>query len=155
MSMDDLHTALTPAGPWTARAACRGVLDVFFGGRGANDQTRQAKAICAECPVRDECLEYALDNEERYGVWGGKSEKERCRMRNARRIQSGLSARGPRPGYRTAECGTVSGYQAHRRNGEVACRACLEAANAYKRDYKARLRASARDAALSTEKGTT
>jgi WhiB family redox-sensing transcriptional regulator len=39
------------------------------------------KAICAECPVTAECLAYALVNREKYGTWGGKSERQRRRMR--------------------------------------------------------------------------
>ena len=39
--------------------------------------TKQAKAVCKRCPITDECLRWALDNRERYGIWGGKSEYER------------------------------------------------------------------------------
>ncbi|WP_436793325.1 WhiB family transcriptional regulator [Actinospongicola halichondriae] len=65
--------------------SCRGVdPDIFFPDRG--DSLAPAKAVCAECIVRDECLEYALANGERFGVWGGTSERERRRIRRARRI---------------------------------------------------------------------
>ena len=57
----------------------------FFPERGAQADSQAAKAVCAECPVRAECLNYALENCERFGVWGGKSEKQRRRMRIARR----------------------------------------------------------------------
>ena len=74
--------------PWTARAACRGVgADVFFTEPG--EATRPAKAVCAECPVREECLDYALRNGERHGVWGGTSERERRWMRR----EQGLTGR--------------------------------------------------------------
>ena len=64
--------------------SCRGMdPDVFFPDRG--ESLSPAKAVCAECIVRDECLEYALDNGERFGVWGGTSERERRRLRRARR----------------------------------------------------------------------
>ncbi len=64
--------------------SCRGVdPDIFFPDRG--DSLAPAKAVCAECIVRDECLEYALANGERFGVWGGTSERERRRIRRARR----------------------------------------------------------------------
>ncbi len=64
--------------------SCRGVdPDIFFPDRG--ESLSPAKAICAECIVRDECLEYALDNRERFGVWGGTSERERRRLRRSRR----------------------------------------------------------------------
>lgn len=65
--------------------SCRGVdPDVFFPDRG--ESLSPAQAICAECIVSDECLEYALANGERFGVWGGTSERERRRIRRARRI---------------------------------------------------------------------
>lgn len=64
--------------------SCRGTdPDVFFPDRG--ESLEPAKSICAECIVRDECLEYALENRERFGVWGGTSERERRRIRRARR----------------------------------------------------------------------
>jgi WhiB family redox-sensing transcriptional regulator len=53
----------------------------FFPERGAS--VREAKALCALCNVRDECLQYALDNDERFGVWGGLSERERRKLRRA------------------------------------------------------------------------
>lgn len=64
--------------------SCRGMdPDVFFPDRG--ESLAPAKQVCAECIVRDECLEFALDNRERFGVWGGTSERERRRLRRARR----------------------------------------------------------------------
>ena len=43
--------------------------------------TREAKRICGECPVRAECLEYALEEDERFGIWGGMSERERRKLK--------------------------------------------------------------------------
>ena len=51
----------------------------FFPPKGGS--TREAKRTCRSCEVRAECLEYALGNDERYGVWGGMSERERRRLR--------------------------------------------------------------------------
>jgi WhiB family redox-sensing transcriptional regulator len=53
--------------------------EAFFPEKG--DSTRDAKRICAQCTVRAECLEYALKNDERFGIWGGLSERERRRLR--------------------------------------------------------------------------
>ena len=50
----------------------------FFPDKGGS--TRDAKNVCSSCPVRAQCLEYALSNDERFGVWGGLSERERCRL---------------------------------------------------------------------------
>ena len=64
--------------------SCRGMdPDIFFPDRG--ESLAPAKAVCAECIVRDECLEFALDQGERFGVWGGTSERERRKLRRARR----------------------------------------------------------------------
>ena len=43
--------------------------------------TRDAKRICSSCDVRGECLEYALQNDERFGIWGGLSERERRKLK--------------------------------------------------------------------------
>jgi WhiB family redox-sensing transcriptional regulator len=70
---------------WQSRANCLGVdPDFFFPERGAS--TREAKAVCAGCEVRADCLEYALVNGEKFGIWGGLSERERRRIRRARAL---------------------------------------------------------------------
>jgi WhiB family redox-sensing transcriptional regulator len=57
--------------------------EAFFPERG--ESTREAKAICRQCPVRDQCLEYGLG--EHFGIWGGTSGRERQRIRRQRRQQ--------------------------------------------------------------------
>ena len=70
---------------WQERANCLGVdPDLFFPERGAS--TREAKAVCRGCEVRAECLEYALDHGEKFGIWGGLSERERRRVRRQRAL---------------------------------------------------------------------
>lgn len=56
--------------------------EAFFPDKG--DSTRAAKAMCASCDVTTQCLQYALDNHERFGVWGGHSERERRKILRAR-----------------------------------------------------------------------
>ena len=69
---------------WTRAAACRGLdPEMFYADRGGS--VTEAKAICARCPVREACLEYALAAGEKWGVWGGLSERQRRRIRIARR----------------------------------------------------------------------
>jgi len=69
---------------WRQRAACRGVdPDVFY--PVSDEDAEEAKAICRGCPVRESCLEYALANRERDGVWGGATERERRRLIRQRR----------------------------------------------------------------------
>ncbi|ARP74502.1 WhiB family transcriptional regulator [Streptomyces pluripotens] len=53
--------------------------DFFFPEPGSS--VREAKRICALCELRRACLDYALTNDERFGVWGGLSEKERLALR--------------------------------------------------------------------------
>lgn len=70
---------------WQEYANCLGVdSDLFFPERGAS--TREAKEVCRGCVVKDDCLEYALSNGEKFGIWGGMSERERRRIRRARAI---------------------------------------------------------------------
>jgi WhiB family redox-sensing transcriptional regulator len=71
------------ADPWRTDAACNGMNpDLFFPELG--EDARPAKEVCRGCPVRERCLEYAMANRETHGVWGGRSEKERRRLRRQR-----------------------------------------------------------------------
>ena len=77
---------------WQDDANCLGVdPDLFFPERGAS--TREAKEVCRGCVVRGECLEFALQNGEKFGIWGGLSERERRRIRR-QRAQSARSSLG-------------------------------------------------------------
>src|SRR5699024_397846 len=53
--------------------------EAFFPEKGGS--TREAKKVCVSCEVRAECLEYALENDERFGIWGGLSERERRKLK--------------------------------------------------------------------------
>lgn len=53
--------------------------EAFFPEKGGS--TREAKKVCRSCDVRTECLEYALEHDERFGIWGGLSERERRRLK--------------------------------------------------------------------------
>jgi WhiB family redox-sensing transcriptional regulator len=65
---------------WQERALCSQTdPEAFFPEKGGS--TREAKRICTGCEVKDECLEYALEHDERFGIWGGMSERERRRLR--------------------------------------------------------------------------
>ncbi|MGX4688578.1 WhiB family transcriptional regulator [Streptomyces sp. JNUCC 63] len=79
-----MHLETTsPAGSaWQDRALCTQTgADFFFPEPGSS--VREAKRICGMCEMRSACLEYALENDERFGVWGGLSEKERQALRRA------------------------------------------------------------------------
>lgn len=83
-----LAPPLTPAemnAPWRRRAACRDEdLNLFFAERGDNESGQRAKEICAGCPVRQACLNFAITNNELAGIWGGFSRKARKRIRKSR-----------------------------------------------------------------------
>ena len=78
---------------WRLEALCAETdPEAFFPEKGGS--TREAKRVCVGCPVRMQCLEYALDNDERFGIWGGLSERERRRVKLSRRSEP-LSALAP------------------------------------------------------------
>ena len=67
---------------WQDRALCAQTdPEAFFPEKGGS--TREAKRVCRSCEVRAECLEYALEHDERFGIWGGMSERERRRLKRA------------------------------------------------------------------------
>ncbi|GHH28593.1 hypothetical protein Srubr_39760 [Streptomyces rubradiris] len=76
---------ITPADDtWRTQALCAQTgPDFFFPEPGSS--VREAKRICAMCELRPACLEYALAHDERFGVWGGLSEKERLALRRTAR----------------------------------------------------------------------
>lgn len=114
--------------PWQEQALCAEVdAELFFPERGASP--RAAKIICRKCDVRQQCLEYALRNNEKYGVWGGTTDYER------HRLNGGM----PRPTRRTpGEC--INGHKLDNPDTDNShnCRQCHK--DRYER-YAARVRA--------------
>jgi WhiB family redox-sensing transcriptional regulator len=71
---------------WREFARCRGVdPEVFYPVSDDEEAAEEAKSICALCPVREPCLEFALSTREKNGVWGGLTERERRRVLRRRR----------------------------------------------------------------------
>ena len=66
---------------WHADAACKGATSLFYPGQGV--AMDDAKTLCQGCPVRVQCLDYALTRPEIHGTWGGESERSRKRIRSA------------------------------------------------------------------------
>jgi WhiB family transcriptional regulator, redox-sensing transcriptional regulator len=65
---------------WLDRAAClQADPDAFYPEKGGS--SRAAKRVCHTCPVQTDCLSYALANDERFGIWGGMSERERRQLK--------------------------------------------------------------------------
>ncbi|MGW2692403.1 WhiB family transcriptional regulator [Streptomyces sp. NPDC001296] len=130
MTVSNRHLPDTTSreGDWRALGACRGHKNPelwYAGGNSVQAQadTREARAICAGCPVLQECRRWALDSREAWGVWGGMTE----RQRQAVLRRKGMTGRPP------AKCGTRSAYQRHVKNKEPiddACRAANTKATA-------------------------
>jgi WhiB family redox-sensing transcriptional regulator len=80
---------------WMIRGKCKD-LDpaIFFPNDWVGVQV--AQRICADCPVKGHCLEYALENRVDHGVWGGASERERRRILRQRRLSKAQNVRGSR-----------------------------------------------------------
>jgi WhiB family transcriptional regulator, redox-sensing transcriptional regulator len=109
----------TPAAPaplsagWRDRAGCRGTdLQVFFPGRG--EPAEPARRICARCPVRQPCLDYAISHAIVHGIWGGLTERDRRVLRSrhagaARRERDTAIAAAAAAGYTMAAIGRAFG----------------------------------------------
>jgi len=65
--------------PWALDSACRGLDSAMFF-PGHDGESEPALRVCAGCAVRDECLDFALETRQRYGIWGGTTERQRRRM---------------------------------------------------------------------------
>jgi WhiB family transcriptional regulator, redox-sensing transcriptional regulator len=100
--------------PWQEAAACSDAdTELFFPvGKGmlAAAEARQAKQICARCPVQPQCLRYALATGQEFGIWGGYDEDERRPLHLAWRASRGIPRQsGPDDGHRQKE--TQSWYR--------------------------------------------
>jgi hypothetical protein len=108
---------------WTEHAACKGLTDLFYGDTTAD--VRAARAVCQTCPVQLDCLAYAREGRELFGVWGGQATKERLRDQAGKRI---------------VQHGTVAGYEWHRRHNVPKCAPCMDAARIRSRENQRRRR---------------
>jgi WhiB family redox-sensing transcriptional regulator len=117
-------------GEWSSQSACQYTdPEVFFPEKGKN--ANQAKQICRRCPVKGECLEFAVQTCQEHGIWGGLSEPERRELRRSKGI-----TRPSEP--QQIVHGTYNGNQLHRRRGEQPCEPCRQAAIVRKAHYRAK-----------------
>lgn len=74
---------LLPKPPaWMGDAVCAQTdPEVFFPEKAERVKASDAKAVCSRCPVKNACLEWAINNGERHGVWGGTTERQRRKLR--------------------------------------------------------------------------
>lgn len=151
--MSTRGTSLRHIPDWRTYAACLSVKpDTMFPAPGEKDAIDYAQSICARCPVRLKCLEFALADEGgktkdmRHGIAGGLTPNQRYNEYNRRRTTApGYVPPPPRKvGTRPpAPCGTPSAYDRHIRNGEPIDDACREAHNAKRRQFKTKARGPA------------
>lgn len=134
---------------WMDSALCRevGYLDLFFPEPGGSSQP--AKRICRQCPVKAECLQYAMDNP-MTGVYGGTSVEDRKQLARAEGrtypYVRGSLYDDPAPTRRAdwladggsggEFCGSEKGYKRHREAGQKPCQACTEASSRARRERK-------------------
>lgn len=98
--------------PWVRQAACLGLdANIFHPLRGA--PTEPARRVCATCPVRAECLQWAIEQHEQHGIWGGTTEKERRAIR-ARLRRQGAADRLRSPVHVAADERAVEARRLHR-----------------------------------------
>lgn len=109
--------------PWMRNALCVEVdTDIFFPEKGGTPEP--ALRVCRLCPVAAECLDYALARNERFGIWGGVTERKRRRL-------AGL------PDFDDSACGTYpKGYGRHKAAGLEPCDMCRAAGAEYNRAYR-------------------
>ena len=112
-------------GIWRRQGACAG-LDpgLFFPERGIRIDA--VLAVCADCSVKEPCLEWGLYHEKE-GIWGGTSARERRTMRRQLGIRLDRGTELGGPGGDVLEHGSDAGYQRHRAAGEPACASCKRA----------------------------
>jgi WhiB family redox-sensing transcriptional regulator len=118
---------------WLLDAACAGAdPDIFFPGSGFRNTADAALEYCAKCPVTAQCLDYAVTNSMKTGIWGGMGPDQRKEYKRA----NGLTARPLK--VMPMEHGTERGARQHYRLGEKPCGPCLEAANVQRNRRKRR-----------------
>jgi len=106
---------------WRDSAACAG-LPVRWWFPEPGEDCKQAVTVCNTCPVKTECLQYALDNGERHGIYGGTTARQRQQLR--RRLNTP-------PRTKRISHGTRNGYNWHLARHETPCWACTDAQHRY------------------------
>ena len=94
-----MPTTPNATGRWAERAACKGMVKTFYANNNNLTAIDKALALCRTCPVVMDCQQYALDNNEEYGVWGGMTPEQRR-----------VNVASPRKRALFVSCGTNSGY---------------------------------------------
>jgi len=103
----------------TTKTPCADTPDLFWSTTPA-DETK-AKALCSDCPLRPACARQALDNDEKWGTWGGLTAGERLQLRR------GAGWWVDKQGNARQPCGNDNSYRAHLKHKETPCDRCTAA----------------------------
>ena len=119
------------------RAPCKGKFDLFTVDSPSAEELEEARFLCARCPAKAQCLDYALAHEE-YHIWAGTTPYERKKMRRQLgvrfvAIQSGI-------GGQLQPCGTDAAYIRHLRKHEAPCHDCIAAHNRANAEWRQKAR---------------
>ena len=111
---------------WQDQALCAQVdPESFFPEKGGS--IKEAKKVCMRCDVRAECLEYALEHDERFGIWGAKSERERREITRERRRQREVAAENEKLCSECQEVKPLAEFSPKRGSVGYRCKACSAA----------------------------
>lgn len=140
---------------WRTAAACAGLADadVMYPEPGNKNAVREARTICAACPVAVACLEEALaieggrTKDSRFGVWAGKTPAQRYGIYQSRRPSADKPKRRG-PGRSPSPCGTAAAYDRHCRLKEPIDDACRAAHKEKNRAARARQRGAEAEAVV-------
>lgn len=125
---------------WRVSAACANVdPELFFPDAGGRGSVRKARIICQGCPVAKQCLEFALESNIRFGIFGGLTPSER----GISGYKADMSE--AQPNRVLMGCGTPAGYTYHLRHGTPACAECMTAEQKRNTIYKKKRRARQRE----------
>lgn len=130
---------------WMEQAICSQVdPEIFFPVHGESAQA--AQRICETCPVQQTCLQWALDHNENFGVWGGLTAEQREKLGyRSKTIDREESLKGW--GSALYGHGTAAGAKRHWREGTPMCRSCRNAELVYKRELRDRRNRTLREGA--------
>lgn len=104
--------------------------ELFFPDKTAERHIARAVAVCRNCPVRQLCYEWALDNDLWFGIFAGLTPHQRA-------AAAGIKRRTRASGYRQLDpCGSIGAIQRHRRRGEPLDPACVEGDRSYRRELR-------------------
>lgn len=122
---------------WTGALCASSDPDMWHPRGGDWPSSLMAQQICLDCPLLEQCREYAIGHHDVSGIWGATTEKDRQRIRRERGITVAPVRRDLKP------CGTVAAYRRHQRRRETPCAACTVAHVDARRAYDERRRRTA------------